>query len=78
MSRYAFVYGVRRTRETLGGWQADPWPALRRWFAGSFARRDALLAATWAIAGVSGSGGFVVQTIEPPFAVGDFVRSSTS
>jgi hypothetical protein len=71
-SRYAFVYGARRTRETLGNWQADPWPALRRWFAGSLAAAVTLLAATWAIAAVSGAGGFVVQTVEPPFQVGNW------
>jgi hypothetical protein len=70
-SRYAFVYGVRRTRDTLTTWQGDPWPALRRWFAGSFVAAVALLGATWAIAALSGSGGFLVQTISPPFEVGD-------
>jgi hypothetical protein len=70
--RSALVYGVRRTRVTLGSWQDDPWPALRRWFAGGFAAAVLLLAATWAIAGVSGSGGFVVQTIAPPFRVGNW------
>jgi hypothetical protein len=71
-SRYAFVYGVRRTRDTLGGWQADPWPAVRRWFAGSLLAATTLLAATWAIAGISGAGGFLVQTVEPPFKVGNW------
>jgi hypothetical protein len=71
-TRYAFVYGVRRTRDTLGGWQANPWPAVGRWFAGSLVAALTLLAATWAIAGVSGSGGFVVQTIAPPFRVGSW------
>ncbi len=70
-TRYAFVYGVRRTGETLRNWQDDPWPAVRRWFAGSLAAAVVLLAATWLIAGVSGSGGFIVQTIAPPFAVGN-------
>jgi len=71
-TRYAFVYGVRRTRDTLGGWQADPWPAVRRWFAGSLLAALTLLGATWAVAGVSGAGGFLVQTIAPPFTVGNF------
>jgi uncharacterized membrane protein SpoIIM required for sporulation len=70
-TRYALVYGVRRTRDTLGVWQSDPWPAVGRWFAGSLAAAMTLLAATWLIAGVSGSGGFVVQTIAPPFRVGN-------
>jgi uncharacterized membrane protein SpoIIM required for sporulation len=44
-------------------------PALvRRRFRGS---RHAA-AATWLIAGVSGSGGFIVQTIAPPFRVGNW------
>ena len=71
-TRYAFVYGVRRTRDTLGGWQEDPWPAVGRWFAGALAAAVTLLAATWLIAGVSGAGGFSVQTIAPPFKVGNF------
>ncbi len=70
-TRYAFVYGVRRTHETLQRWQADPWPAVRRWFAGAVAAAVVLLAATWLIAGVSGAGGFIVQTIAPPFTVGN-------
>ena len=71
-TRSAFIYGRRRTRETLSGWHHQPGPALLRWFAGSFAAAVLLLAATWAIAGVSGAGGFVVQTMEPPFRVGDW------
>jgi len=69
-TRYAFVYGVRRTRQTLGAWQADPWPALRRWFAGSLLAALALLGATWAVAGLSSANGYSVQTIAPPFNVG--------
>jgi hypothetical protein len=71
-SRYAFVHGVRRTRDTLGGWQADPLPAVGRWFAGSLVAAITLLGATWLIAGVSSAGGFLVQTIAPPFRVGSF------
>ena len=70
-TRYAFVYGVRRTHETLQLWQADPWRAVGRWFAGAVAAAVVLLAATWLIAGVSGAGGFIVQTIAPPFTVGN-------
>ena len=70
VSRYAFVAGGRATRETLRGWHHRPWPQLARWFAGSLCAAILLLAATWLIAGVSGSGGFVVQTIGPPFHVG--------
>src|ERR1700681_3612191 len=70
-TRSAFVYGVQRTHDTLRSWQADPWPAVGRWFAGGLAASVVLLATTWLIAGVSGSGGFIVQTIAPPFAVGN-------
>jgi hypothetical protein len=70
-SRYAFVYGVRRTRQTLDDWQRNPWPALRRWFAGSLLAAVALLAATWVIASVSHPSGVTVQVIAPPFRVGD-------
>jgi Stage II sporulation protein M len=76
-TRYAFVYGVRRTRATLGDWQDDPWPAVGRWFAGSLAAAVALLAATWLIAGLSGAGGFQVQTIAPPFTVGNLGQAGT-
>jgi hypothetical protein len=72
VSRYAFVYGVRRTRQTLGAWQADPWPALGRWFAGSLVAAIALLGATWLFAGLSNANGYHVQTIAPPFRVGDW------
>jgi hypothetical protein len=69
-SRSALRYGVRRTRQTLAVWQADPWPALRRWFAGSLLAALALLAATWLLAGLSGADGYHVQTTAPPFRVG--------
>jgi|SRR5579871_2998920 len=74
ITRYAFVYGVRRTRQTLADWQADPWPALRRWFAGSMLAALALLAATWLIAGLSPAHGYNVQTIAPPFHVGNLAN----
>jgi hypothetical protein len=74
VSRYAFIAGSRETRETLRGWHQKPWPALGRWFAGSFCAALLLLAATWAIAGISGSGGFVVQTAGPPFHVGGWAQ----
>jgi uncharacterized membrane protein SpoIIM required for sporulation len=70
VARYAFLHGARATRATLRGWQYRPWPQIGRWFAGSFAAALLLLGATWAIAGVSGSGGWMVQTIGPPFRVG--------
>jgi hypothetical protein len=72
-SRYALVYGVRRTRQTLHDWQHDPWPALRRWFAGSFAIATCLLLAVWAIAGISNANGLErPDRRSPPFAVGTF------
>jgi hypothetical protein len=70
VSRSAFIHGVRRTRQTLKAWQDNPWPALGRWFAGSFTAAICLLFAVWAIAGVSAANGLSVQTIGPPFAVG--------
>jgi len=70
LSRYAFIEGTRATRETLRGWHYRPWPQLARWFAGGLCAAILLLLATWLIAGVSGSGGFQVQTIGPPFHQG--------
>lgn len=32
-SEFALVHGARHMRATLEGWQHDPWPLLRRWFA---------------------------------------------
>jgi Stage II sporulation protein M len=71
VTRYAFVYGVRRTHQTLSEWQQNPWPALRRWFTGSFLAAVALLGATWLFAALSHANGYHVQTIAPPFRVGD-------
>jgi hypothetical protein len=71
-TRSAFVHGVRCTRKTLDAWQTDPWPALRRWFAGSLLAALALLGATWLVAALSGADGYRVQTIAPPFQVGDW------
>jgi hypothetical protein len=76
-SRYAFVEGTRATRATLQGWHYRPWPQLARWFAGSLVAALLLLGATWAIAGVSGSGGFVVQVSQPPFRVGGWSQVGT-
>lgn len=70
-TRYAFVYGVRRTSQTLRAWQAERWGVLPRWFAASFAIAVCLLLAVWAVAGVSDSTGLTVQTSSPPFAVGN-------
>jgi hypothetical protein len=71
ISRYAFVYGVKRTRRTLGRWQEDHWRVLGGWIAASFVIAACLLLAVWAVAGVSDPTGLSVQTSSPPFAVGD-------
>ena len=76
-TRYAFVYGVRRTRQTLAAWHADPWPALGRWFAGGLLAALALLAATLLVAAVSSADGYRVQTVAPPFRVGDLGNVAT-
>jgi hypothetical protein len=70
-SRYAFVYGLRRTRQAFDAWHRDSWRVLGRWFAGSFAVALFLLLAVWAVAGVSDANGLAVQTTAPPVAVGD-------
>jgi hypothetical protein len=70
-SRYAFVHGVRRTRQTLEVWRDGPWRVLGRWFALSFAIAILLLLAVWAVAGVSETNGLTVEVTSPPFAIGD-------
>ena len=70
-TRYAFVYGMRRTRQTLRVWRAHPLATLGRWFAGSLAIAVCLLLAVWVVAGVSGANGVDVDTAGPPFSVGD-------
>ena len=77
VTRYAFVYGVRRTRETLADWQRDPWPAVRRWYAGGLVAAIALLGATWLFATLEPRHGYVVQVIAPPFAVGNVANVAT-
>jgi hypothetical protein len=37
-SGYAFVQGIRSTREALEGWNRDPWRVLRTWLAGALDR----------------------------------------
>jgi hypothetical protein len=68
-SAYALAHGVRRTRETLAGWQQRPWPALRGWLAGSLAASVLLLVAIWVVSLVSHAHGFV-SLRTPPFGVG--------
>jgi uncharacterized membrane protein SpoIIM required for sporulation len=77
VTRYAFVYGIRRTRQTLGAWQSDPWPAVRRWFAGGLFAAVALLGATWLFATLEPSHSYIVQTVQPPFAVGNLGNVAT-
>jgi Stage II sporulation protein M len=76
-SRYALIEGRRATRETLLGWHRRPWAALSGWFLGGLFAAVLLLGATWAIAGISGAGGFVVQTVGPPFRVGSWASVGT-
>jgi Stage II sporulation protein M len=47
----ALVQGSAATRATLKRWDADPWPVLRGWLAGSAAIAAALLASVLALAG---------------------------
>jgi Stage II sporulation protein M len=75
-SSYALAHGVRRTRETLAGWQQHPWPAIRGWLVGSLAASVLLLVAIWVVSLVSSAHGFV-SLRHPPFGVGqprDVVR----
>ena len=44
------VRGMRDTRGALERWNADPWPVLRRWFAGALAVACGLLVAVWIVA----------------------------
>jgi hypothetical protein len=75
-SAYALVHGVRRTRETLDGWQRRPWSVLRGWLAGSIAAACLLLLAIWVVSlAAAGPGRVALQS--PPLVVGgphDVVR----
>ncbi|HEY5198727.1 MAG TPA: stage II sporulation protein M [Solirubrobacteraceae bacterium] len=74
-SAYAFVEGMRNTRETLETWRRHPWRVLRGWLGGSLLAAVGLLACVWLVAAVWRSGGFggdtQIQIIHPPFVVGD-------
>lgn len=75
-SAFALVHGVRRTRETLAGWQRRPWPVLRAWVAGSLAAACVLLLAIWVVSLIA-SGRGPVALMRPPFLIGgpaDVVR----
>lgn len=49
-NEYAFVHGIRSTREAFDRWRDDPGPVLLSWFAGAAAIGIVLLLAVWAIA----------------------------
>lgn len=52
-SDFALVQGLGRTRTTLARWNADPWPVLRGWLAGTAAITAGLLLAVWLIGALS-------------------------
>jgi len=74
-SAYAFVEGMRNTRETLAGWRREPWKVLRRWLYGSLLAAVGLLFAVWVVAVVWKAAGLAspasAQVNHPPFVVGD-------
>jgi hypothetical protein len=75
-SGYAFVQGIRSTREALQAWNRHPWRVLRSWLAGSLAAAVLLLAAVWLI-GLEAFGPGSVSLHGPPFETGqprDVVR----
>jgi hypothetical protein len=43
------VQGMRRTREALARWSANPWPVLSGWLLGAFAIAVLLLCAVWTV-----------------------------
>jgi hypothetical protein len=48
-SDYVLVRGLRETRGALERWNDDPWPVLRRWFAGALGVAVVLLCAVWVV-----------------------------
>jgi hypothetical protein len=67
---YVLVRGMRDTRTTLESWQRDPWPLLRRVFAGALGVTVVLLGGVWVIASAS------TPEPEPIYIVGvDFPAS---
>jgi hypothetical protein len=80
-SAYAFVEGLRNTRETLELWRRQPWKVLRGWLGGSLFAAVGLLAAVWLVATIWLAGGFgsttQPQVIHPPFVVGDLHDAAT-
>lgn len=51
-NEHVFSHGMRDTRATLAHWSERPWQVLGAWVALSLAVALALLAATWAVAGL--------------------------
>jgi Stage II sporulation protein M len=74
-SAYAFVEGLRNTRETLDVWRGHPWKVLRGWLGGSLIAAIGLLAAVWLVAVVWQLGRFgsavPAQVTHAPFVVGN-------
>jgi hypothetical protein len=69
-SQYAFVNGVRSTREALAAWNREPWPVLRAWVLGSVAAAAVLLLGVWLVATLA-PGARPIALRKPPFFVGD-------
>ena len=53
VNELVLAQGLRDTRGALRGWNLDPWPVLRDWFAGAFAVACALLFAVWGVAALT-------------------------
>ena len=73
-SAFAFVEGMRNTRQTLDRWRGDPWRVFRSWLCGSFVAAVGLLVVVWLVAVIWRTGGAVptqAQVNHPPFVVGD-------
>jgi hypothetical protein len=68
-SAYAFVHGIRGTRQTLRRWNERPLPVIGAWVAGSLAAATLLLGAVLGISAiVSGPGN--IQRRLPPLETG--------
>jgi hypothetical protein len=69
-SAYAFVNGIRGTRQTLRRWNARPLPVIGAWMAGSLAAASVLLLAVLVISAIVPGHG-IAQTHVPPLETGD-------